>query len=915
MTSERIRRWLERHPEAIRDRGGTLSKSVALESVQLNEARQTPQITLEAIVRRERPVLFVRDGRLSLEKAFVDPQAKWLVEAAQKSGPVLDPIIPLIGRIEIRGALGPPFVGTGWLIDSDIVVTNRHVAVLLGGRENGRYKFYLDHRGQEPHVEINYRREIDDPPDEASLAYRITDILYIEADPGKADIAFLRVDRRTDGWQQPYLELADADPRPGDDIAVIGFPARTDASRAPDQDLMEKIFAGQYNVKRIAPGEVEANQALWATHDCTTLGGNSGSPVLSLNTGKVVALHFAGAYFLENYAVPCSVIHKYRKDKPWLSPYVLTGTKEREAPPFDQNQLTALQAPNAGSGNFTTSSVIDDKTGTVTFTVPLTITVSLASPAHPITTHTGSTNTVATIEAASDTLRRSVRSHQIRAVRPGFSFADDGSITDRPCIQVLVDPSAAEVVKAAAPAMVGNFPVAVRSVGVFDLAETPDEESVGTIAYDDDARTDPEFAFDPIDGEIDFRCHVGPERSWWELGEFIAGIRKEFVSSIYEFHAPYIADAIERTVIDNDRVTFSLVMDPQTRKGHEDTEREFDQAKRFSKWAERKLGQFERIYVPTGNGGLVRSSYHIKVSVRDADSVWLSSGNWTTTSQPKIPVSDEHEGNKTIRAGNREWHIVVRDSRLSRFFKAHIQQDIVRSRALGGRPEAVEAADIEVDVPETMFVTVELEAAQKIELIESQDVNEKARILPLLTPDHGGKVYRDAVLELIRSAQSELFFQIPYITAFKGGSAIAELVDALVGKSREIDACRIILRAENDPVACAQDLKRRGMDVDRCLRQIGRTHTKGMVVDGQRVLIGSHNWSELGVTLNRDASLLVGSNDVARFFRNAFLVDWNRARPVKAAPPGAEASSIRLATGAESPQGFKRMRLSDLLEG
>ena len=31
------------------------------------------------------------------------------------------------------------------------------------------------------------------------------------------------------------------------------------------------------------------------THDCTTLGGNSGSVVLDLTTGEAVGLHFAGA--------------------------------------------------------------------------------------------------------------------------------------------------------------------------------------------------------------------------------------------------------------------------------------------------------------------------------------------------------------------------------------------------------------------------------------------------------------------------------------------------------------------------------------------------------------------------------------------------------------------------------------------
>ena len=43
-----------------------------------------------------------------------------------------------------------------------------------------------------------------------------------------------------------------------------------------------------------------------ATHDCSTLGGNSGSAVIDLDTGEVLALHFGGLYHQKNYSVPSS---------------------------------------------------------------------------------------------------------------------------------------------------------------------------------------------------------------------------------------------------------------------------------------------------------------------------------------------------------------------------------------------------------------------------------------------------------------------------------------------------------------------------------------------------------------------------------------------------------------------------------
>ena len=44
------------------------------------------------------------------------------------------------------------------------------------------------------------------------------------------------------------------------------------------------------------------------THDCTTLGGNSGSVVLDLETGQAVGLHCGGTFLKANYAVPAPVI-------------------------------------------------------------------------------------------------------------------------------------------------------------------------------------------------------------------------------------------------------------------------------------------------------------------------------------------------------------------------------------------------------------------------------------------------------------------------------------------------------------------------------------------------------------------------------------------------------------------------------
>jgi phosphatidylserine/phosphatidylglycerophosphate/cardiolipin synthase-like enzyme len=173
------------------------------------------------------------------------------------------------------------------------------------------------------------------------------------------------------------------------------------------------------------------------------------------------------------------------------------------------------------------------------------------------------------------------------------------------------------------------------------------------------------------------------------------------------------------------------------------------------------------------------------------------------------------------------------------------------------------------------------------------------------------------VLELIRSAKKQLVFQNQYIKMSGADSGfLKQLVDALAVKARRLDDFRIILRSGNQdmPFDLSQ-LKRRGVDVNNQVRILANTHTKGIVVDGERVLVGSHNWSGSGVTLNRDASLIFEDEEVAQYYLEAFELDWDRAREPRFDEEEEVSESVRPADGDTPPRGFVRMTLSSYLEG
>jgi len=62
--------------------------------------------------------------------------------------------------------------------------------------------------------------------------------------------------------------------------------------------VQARVFGGVYRVKRVQPDQLLSlapNGSIFQ-HDCFTLGGNAGSPVVDLATGHVIGMHHAGRW-------------------------------------------------------------------------------------------------------------------------------------------------------------------------------------------------------------------------------------------------------------------------------------------------------------------------------------------------------------------------------------------------------------------------------------------------------------------------------------------------------------------------------------------------------------------------------------------------------------------------------------------
>ena len=264
---------------------------------------------LEAIVERfTRPVYLVQRSSFTVPPDDF-PNSDEIHSRLTEARDSLESRLPSAGRIDVRNHR-LDWVGTGWLVAPDIMITNRHVAGEFATGTDGAFAF-RQNAGRPPvRASVDWRREYDRPEESR---FRIREVLWMEPDDS-VDVALLRVDPTNEDGEAlpPHVELmarAEVDEAGvGSWVAVVGYPAFDSRNDSADQ---QRIFDGIYNHKRLAPGQVTALVGTELLHhDATTLGGNSGSLIVDLASGKAVGLHFGGIEGVRNEAVQAPRVHR-----------------------------------------------------------------------------------------------------------------------------------------------------------------------------------------------------------------------------------------------------------------------------------------------------------------------------------------------------------------------------------------------------------------------------------------------------------------------------------------------------------------------------------------------------------------------------------------------------------------------------
>jgi len=252
----------------------------------------------------DRPALLVQNDKCA-------PAAEpWNVPLS-KGDTAISKNLPKAGRIEVRIGDTVREIATGFVVGEGLIMTNRHVVDDIAFREDPSEPNAGDDKPVKWRIRQNLRPQINfkaehQVSDDSRIFSFTNDPIYTHP---RFDLGLMRMAKQSSGdtpIQAPApLKLSGAGLNTQSmQLYVVGYPSADNQNVIP-KVVLDDIFGGIFEVKRLSPGELAGtlDDGVRFAHDCSTLGGNSGSCVIDLNTELVVGLHFRGSYLKANYAV------------------------------------------------------------------------------------------------------------------------------------------------------------------------------------------------------------------------------------------------------------------------------------------------------------------------------------------------------------------------------------------------------------------------------------------------------------------------------------------------------------------------------------------------------------------------------------------------------------------------------------
>ena len=259
---------------------------------------------------------------------------------------------------------------------------------------------------------------------------------------------------------------------------------------------------------------------------------------------------------------------------------------------------------------------------------------------------------------------------------------------------------------------------------------------------------------------------------------------------------------------------------------------------------------------------------HAKYALIDSDTTILGSENWNIGGYPPEGL-----------IGNRGWGVVISDSEIFHDMSLVFEHDW--EHGIKVSPEDLpQGSKSDTDEPDDRIGH---------EVFEAKNINGEFTANMIIGPDNS--LHYETIIETINSAEKTLFIEQAYIRRDWGNDENPYLRSAINAAMQGVEV-KVLLDSmwyntneENDNDELCNYLNdlasQENLDLEARLVErdgITKVHNKGVIVDGQKVLISSINWNKHSPTYNREIGIIIENPELAAYYTEVFLYDWNLGR-------------------------------------
>lgn len=348
---------------------------------------------------------------------------------------------------------------------------------------------------------------------------------------------------------------------------------------------------------------------------------------------------------------------------------------------------------------------------------------------------------------------------------------------------------------------------------------------------------------------------IGPDDGLLDLIAWIEGATDSLSVHMYHLHDIHLVEAL--IAAQNRGVNVTVVMDAGD-----------------TWWSEQAMDAQRGMAVALLNGGVNALWFgdsgenpyayvHSKVAVRDSDSVWIGSGNWKSSSHP-VPGD----------AGNRDWGVLIYDAAFADMVANHLafDEDQLRTHIT---PVQSSDAPSGWTMPTAGPVTGTL-----VDPITGPFATQL-----LVCPD----ACIGDLVNLLDEADQEVLLSLQYLDLdWSYGWGDNPIVAALESAAERGVRLRLVINGAylDEDIQRAVDTFNEewnfteGHDTAAVVMspndEVTKLHNKGVIIDGEHVLVSSINWGDSALIRNREMGVVVSSTAVATVYRDAWMADWDR---------------------------------------